>query len=74
MNTDTHRYRNGRRFHLLTGARGNPYTPIVTRDDDWVVSYHKPGGGCVSGYSAHHRDIVPVEDLRVNYRVEGYTR
>lgn len=66
------RYRNGQRFTVLTTDRGNLYTPLVTRDDNWVVTYHRPDGSAASGYSPHHRDIVATSALRPNYRVEGY--
>ena len=51
-------YRNGTPFFYLTKDRDNMYTPVVTRDADWNISYHSPGGKCVSGFIAQHRDII----------------
>ena len=50
-------YQNGEAFLYLTKDRGNPRTPIVTRDALWNISYHRPDGTCVNGYSTALRDI-----------------
>lgn len=65
-------YRSGKEFFVLTLDRNNPNTPIVTRDADWVVSYHRPDGTCANGYSTHHRDIINKVKWDRDYRVSGY--
>ena len=65
-------YRSGKKFFVLTLDSGNDNTPIVTRDANWVVSYHRHDGTCANGYSTHHRDIIKIADLNRNYRIEGH--
>jgi hypothetical protein len=67
-------YRNGASFTTLTRDRGDEHTPIVTRDADWIVSYHRPDGSCASGNSPHHRDIIWKDDFNKNYRAEGHVK